>query len=373
MKRRDFLIQSGAGFVAGSLSNSITASASNAVARPERVIDVHTHLLITFQIPEFAQAMAKKYTQVTHEVGIAQQFGLDLVVFRDFAAFGKQQQVSEDAGVTLRLLSATMQLATVHAATLMPTLEAAQRMNDIYIRVMQQAPGKVVGMIAASPFERDHLAEIERCMKLGMKGIGIDTSMLDDSGHRLFLDDEATYPFWEFVDHHGIAVFLHPAAAPIGSEYYNRYKLEEVVGRPCDTAVCVARMIYAGILDRYPRLKLVAAHMGGALNSMIGRLDMGYRLGYEGLPEDQKARCAMKPSEYLRRNIWVDTMGFWRPYLNSVIETFGVDRVLFGTDYGPVPISPSEHIELVQSLDISSDAKDAIFWRNANELFGLSS
>jgi len=150
----------------------------------------------------------------------------------------------------------------------------------------------------------------------------------------------------------------------------NQYKLDELVGRPFDTAMALARMILSGLFDRYPGLKIAVAHMGGGLLPVIGRLDFGWRLGCYGMPEDAQIRCARRPSEYLAL-LHVDTMGFWAPHVRETVEVFGVDRVMFGTDYGPVPIDPGEHIDIVNGLVISATDKEKILWRNAARFFSL--
>jgi aminocarboxymuconate-semialdehyde decarboxylase len=149
------------------------------------------------------------------------------------------------------------------------------------------------------------------------------------------------------------------------------YKLEEMVGRPFDTTMTVARMIYAGGFDRYPKLNIVLPHMGGGLAMMVGRLDFGYRLGYKGLPKDQVPVCKRKPSEYFRTNLYVDTMGFTPLGMRHIIDLFGADRVLFGSDYAAVPINPIEHVDMVKNLGLSHEEQEKIFWKNANKLFNI--
>jgi len=134
--------------------------------------------------------------------------------------------------------------------------------------------------------------------------------------------------------------------------------------------MALARMILSGLFDRYPRPKIVVAHMGGGLLPCMGRLDFGWRLGCEGMPDDAAIRCKNLPSEYLKL-LHVDTMGFWAPHVREAVEVFGVDRVMFGTDYGPVPLDPKEHVDIVNSLAISQDDKDKILWRNAARFFKL--
>jgi predicted TIM-barrel fold metal-dependent hydrolase len=186
------------------------------------------------------------------------------------------------------------------------------------------------------------------------------------------MDTEESFPFWEWAEDQQVPLFMHPVRVPIGADrQMDQYKLDELVGRPFDTTMCLARMILSGLFDRYPRLKIVVAHMGGGLLPVMGRLNFGYRLGSEGMPDRAQIKCKRLPSDYLRGNLRVDIMGLWGPHVREVIEVFGPDRVFFGTDYGPVPIDPSEHIAIVEELDLSAEDKEKIYWKNANEFFNL--
>ena len=89
----------------------------------------------------------------------------------------------------------------------------------------------------------------------------------------------------------------------------------------------------------------------------MGRLDFGWRLGCEGMPARAVMRCKELPSSYLKR-LSVDTMGFWAPHVREAVEVFGADRVMFGTDYGPVPLDPKEHVDIVKALPLSEADKE---------------
>ena len=104
--------------------------------------------------------------------------------------------------------------------------------------------------------------------------------------------------------------------------------------------------------------------------AILGRLDFGWRLGCEGMPKDAQIRCARRPSDYLNL-LHVDTMGLWTPHLREAVDVFGVDRVMLGTDYGPVPIDPGEHVAIVAALAIPESDKEKILWRNAARFFAL--
>ena len=85
---------------------------------------------------------------------------------------------------------------------------------------------------------------------------------------------------------------------------------------------------------------------------------------------DIHTHCTL-PSSYLARHLMVDTMGIWAPHVREAVEVFGADRVMLGTDYGPVPIDPKEHVDIVTALAISDADKEKILWRNADTFFDL--
>jgi aminocarboxymuconate-semialdehyde decarboxylase len=294
--------------------------------------------------------------------------GISSVIYRDLGDIDLQIQRQDEAGVTKSLLSFCMMLEISSWALWLPSSQVARRLNDATAALVARYPSKLDFMVVVNPFDRSSVEECERCLgDRGAKGISIGTSW-----QGRFLDSEEVDPFWEYAEKQAAPIFLHPPMVPIGHRKMNAYKLEEVVGRPFDTTMAVARMIYAGVFDRYPGLRIVLPHMGGGLPNVIGRLDFGHRLGYEGLPEGQAAVCERRPSEYLRTNLYVDTMGFSAAGIRHCIEVFGADRVLFGTDYGPVPISPAEHIDIVKGLGLSLEDEARIFWKNASDLFGLA-
>ena len=108
-------------------------------------------------------------------------------------------------------------------------------------------------------------------------------------------------------------VHIHPPMQSIGHESLMQYRLNEAVGRPFDSTVNGARMIGSGVFDRHAKLQVLVAHMGGALASILGRLDFNWHLNYDGIPNPPAGRPytdLRKPSEYCKTNILVDSMGF---------------------------------------------------------------
>ena len=292
--------------------------------------------------------------------------GLPAVGYYEMTDFDLQQETLARAGITGRLISNSFAAETWTAISSAPALDIVKFLNDQLAALAARAPGNW-GLGTINPLDGTHIAEGERCLDaLGHKGLLINTSW-----HGRFIDGEDAFAFWEWAEHAQVPLFLHPPRVPIGHErQMDQYKLDELVGRPFDTAMALARMILSGLFDRFPRLKIVVAHMGGGLLPVMGRLDFGWRLGCDGMPERAQIRCERRPSEYLKI-LHVDTMGFWAPHVRETVDVFGADHVMLGTDYGPVPIDPREHVEIVGALAIPEADKEKILWRNAARFFDL--
>jgi predicted TIM-barrel fold metal-dependent hydrolase len=329
------------------------------------IIDIHTHCSPRVQGDPFGVAAAMRGTPVGRNA-ITNFRGLPALSYHEMSDFDLQQEVCAKAGITGRIISTPFAAEGISWASKAPALDIVKSVNDGIAGIVARSP-KNWGLGTLNPLDQSHIAEGERCLgALGFKGL-----LICSSWHGRFLDGEDAFPFWEWAEHRQVPVFLHPPRVPIGhDQQMDQYKLDELVGRPFDTAMALARMILSGLFDRYPRLKIVVAHMGGGLLPVMGRLDFGFRLGCDGMPERAVIRCRRLPSEYLAL-LAVDIMGFWAPHVREAVEVFGADRVMFGTDYGPVPIDPKEHIDIVSGLGLSETDKEKILWRNAVRLFNL--
>jgi predicted TIM-barrel fold metal-dependent hydrolase len=169
-------------------------------------------------------------------------------------------------------------------------------------------------------------------------------------------------------------VHIHPPMQSIGHESLMQYRLNEAVGRPFDSTVNGARMIGSGVFDRHAKLQVLVAHMGGALASILGRLDFNWHLNYDGIPNPPAGRPytdLRKPSEYCKTNILVDSMGFSSLGVRAAVEMCGVDRVVFGTGFGPIPYGVKEHVQIVEDVLPSPADRDLVFWKTSNKVFRL--
>ncbi len=330
------------------------------------IIDIHTHCAARTQDDPFGVAETLRGIPAGKHA-VTNYRGLPAVSYREMSDFDLQQDVCAKAGITGRIVSNPFAAEVIAAISSKPAIDVVKHVNDQNAAIVARAPATNWGLGTLNPLDASHIAEGERCLgPLGFKGL-----LITSSWQGRFLDTEAAFPFWEWAQDRQAPIFIHPPRVPIGhDQQMDQYKLDELVGRPFDTAMALARMILSGLFDRYPRLKIAVAHMGGGLLPVMGRLDFGWRLGCDGMPERAVIRCKSRPSDYLVM-LYVDTMGFWPPHVREAVEVFGVDRVMFGTDYGPVPIDPKEHIDIVNGLAISAADKEKILWRNAERFFEL--
>ena len=323
------------------------------------IVDIHTHF---------------------NEAGVAQALGIDMrnpgqgyailpsSPQPEYGDFDVQTEVCRKAGITKRLMSTPFTAEMLSALTTKSSLDVVELVNDTNAKTVARAPDRLMGLGTVNPLEVAHIKEAERCMgPLGFKGL-----LLTTSWHGRYLDNDEALPFWEWAEASKTPIFLHPVRTPIGhKQQMGQYKLDELIGRPFDTTMCLARMILSGLFDRFPKLQLSVSHMGGGLLAVVGRLNYGWSLGCEGMPERAKIKCKDEPESYLRRNLHVDTMGLWGPHVREALAVFGTDRVMFGTDYGPVPIDPKEHVDIVKSMGLSAADEEKVFWKNADGFFKL--
>ena len=188
----------------------------------------------------------------------------------------------------------------------------------------------------------------------GAKAIAVASSYGDGS-ERAFLDSPKAEWLWEFAAANGIVVHIHPPMLSVGHEVLMQVPPQRggrptLRTRPGSTA---PRMIGSGMFDRHPKLQVLIVHMGGELPSVLGRLEFNWRLNYKGIrnpPAGKPYKNERPPSDYFKTNILVDCMGFNPIGLRAAVEMCGVDRVVFGSDYGPIPYGIKEHVQIVEDV-----------------------
>lgn len=338
------------------------------------IVDVQTHFAPdVWRQPMLEAGMVKLPYPGDPPKVVTTYRGVSVPMVPDFADLDLQAEVNDKAGVTHRMLSMPMIVTLVNEAIGVSTIDVAQQHNDAFAEIRDLYAGTVFPYGTVKPHD-GHAAvrETQRCIEeLGFTALTIDSSY--GTGSRQYDHVVETFPFWEYVNDQRIPVFIHPPFLPYGGEWMDRYKFDETVARPHDTGLNAALMIVSGLFDRFPNLRIILAHMGGSLPMILPRLQFADRLGYDGMLGYQQANLEMTPKDYALKHFWVDTMGFDAPGIRHVIDLFGIDHVLLGTDYGPLPMSPTEHIDIIrEDLGLSETDQDKVLGRNAADLLKLA-
>ncbi len=254
------------------------------------------------------------------------------------------------------------------------TGDALKFFNDEYMDIMSCYPGEFAPTANAHALEEACRPIVEEMIcQGGAKAISVASSY-GDGADRIFLDSPKAEWLWEFAVANDIVVHINPPMQSIGHEVLMQYRLYEAVGRPFVLTVNVARMIASGVFDRHPKLQVLIVHLGGGLASIVGRLEFNWHLNYNGIknpPAGKPYTNKRSPFDYFRTNILVDTMGFNPIGVRAAIELCGVDRVVFGSDFGPVPYGIKEQVQSVEEVLPSLAERELVFWKNSNKIFRL--
>ncbi|MFC8230297.1 amidohydrolase family protein [Streptomyces sp. NPDC057287] len=178
------------------------------------------------------------------------------------------------------------------------------------------------------------------------------------------LSDPAYEPFWSQAEEAGALIFLHPFGCTL-DERLDRWYLSNTVGQPTENAVALSHLIFSGVLDRHPGLKLIAAHGGGYLPTHVGRADHAW-----SARTDAGAGCAHLPSSYLKR-IYFDSLVHDTRVLTSLIEAAGADRVLLGSDF-PFDMGAEDPVAALRAARLAVADFDAVRGGNAAALLRLA-
>ena len=298
----------------------------------------------------------------------------DFVAYRDFLDLDYGVSKQREGGVTLSIASNGGEVDWISGMLKVSTVDALKFLYEEGLEIRDRFPGEFESMANAHALEENCRPIVEEMIgKGGAKAIAISSSYGDGTG-RVFLDSPKAEWLWEYAEANDIVVHVHPPMVALGHESLMQYRLNEAIGRPFDSTVTAARMIGSGVFDRHPKLQVLIVHLGGGLTSTIGRLDFNWHLNYNGVANPPAGRAytnKRKPSEYCKTNILVDCMGFSALGLRAAIEMCGVDRVVYGSDYGAVPYGIKEHVQIVEDVLPSQADRDLVLWKTSNRIFHL--
>jgi aminocarboxymuconate-semialdehyde decarboxylase len=329
----------------------------NVHEKPRRwpcAIDMHAHLMLPelYRIAGPHSMFVKSNTDP--DMGEAAK---QVVRERDAFIVSRMSDVTERLARMDAMGSSSLVQQCTYWAEPQESLRLERMLNDRMAEVVAADPQRYIGL-GGVPLHAPALAvaELTRCMtELGLAGIGISTTARD-----MELGDPRLRPFWEAAEAHGAVVYIHPAGNP--DRRFEKWYLWNSIGQAFEEAMAVASLIYEGILDAYPKLKICVSHGGGYMPYYMGRIARNYL--------DKPAtrvNMSKSPAEYLRM-LYFDSCVYETEVLEALVKRVGADRVLLGSDY---PVGEPKPIEFVESCALSAQEKADIIGGNAARLFGV--
>jgi len=241
-------------------------------------------------------------------------------------------------------------------------LEMARFLNDDLAETVKSNPKRFVGL-GTLPLQSPDLAiqELRRCMQdLGMSGVQIGSHVNDWN-----LSDPGLLPVFEECERLGAAVFIHPWDM-MGQESMEKYWLPWLVGMPAETTRAICSMIFGGVFERFPKLKVCYAHGGGSFPMTIGRIERGFICRPDLCAVDND----VNPREYLGR-FWIDSLVHDEKVLKYNIDLIGEDKICLGSDY-PFPLGEvPECGHLIDNSNLPQELKEKLFEKNVLDFLGI--
>ncbi|MFQ6028137.1 MAG: amidohydrolase family protein [Dehalococcoidia bacterium] len=205
------------------------------------------------------------------------------------------------------------------------------------------------------------VAELDRAVnQLGLVG-----AMIDDKVNGRTFDEPEFLPLWKAAEQMGAVLFIHQSAPNVVAERLDKYHLPNSIGNLVERAVTFAAFVFGGVMDACPNLRVCLGHGGGYTCYGIGRMDRGWQVRSEA-----RAIISRPPSDYLNK-FYYDCLTHSEEALRYLIDTVGVERVVFGTDW-PADMAIDWPVSWILSLDsLTQEEKEAILWKNLENLLGI--
>ena len=325
-----------------------------------RVVDVHNH----FYPPAYLDALRSgdSIVRVTTDadgnplIHYPGDYNVAVAGHRDI---DHRQRVLEREGVDTQVI--TLTTPGTHVETPERAARLASLVNDAFARIVSDRAPRFAAL-ATLPLNAPRAAVAE--LRRAVEELHLPGAMLFSNVSGVALSDERFWPVYEAAEDLQAVLHIHPTS-PVGVEAMTDYWLMPLVGFTFDTTLAAAKLVFSGVGERFPRIRWVLSHLGGAVPYLAERLDRGYR----AFPEC-RANITRPPSEYLKE-WYYDTVNFDPGALRLAIEFAGADHLLAGSDYPHAIGSIRSMLDSIAALELSDGERAAILGGNASRLLAM--
>jgi aminocarboxymuconate-semialdehyde decarboxylase len=327
-------------------------------------IDIHTHIMPE-KMPNWAQKFGYgEFIHLEHRNCEACMMKGDKI-FRVVGenCFKEDVRIKEmdEKEVTVQVLS-TIPVLFNYWAKPADGLETSRFLNDHIAETVAKEPNRFIGL-GTVPMQDVNLAikEMERCIKeLKMRGLQIGSNINGEN-----LSDKKFFPFYEAAEKLGCSLFVHPWEM-MGETQMEKYWLPWLVGMPAETNRAICSMMFSGVFEHFPKLRVAFAHGGGSFAFTMGRIEHGFKVRPDLVAVDN----TVAPKNYIGK-FWIDSLVHDKKAFSYLLDVMGENNICMGSDY-PFPLGEHHPGKLIEKMDLDKKIKKKLLHKNAEEWLGLN-
>jgi aminocarboxymuconate-semialdehyde decarboxylase len=324
------------------------------------IIDFHNH----FYPPQYIEAVQSGPSNIkvsfdTENNPLLHYPGDYNIIVREHRDIDFREKVLKEAGIDKQILSFTTPGTHIESAE--RSVKLARMVNDSFAKIMDEHQEHFTAL-ATLPLNdpRASVVELERAFEhLGFRGVMVYSNINGTA-----LSDQSFWPLYERANDLGALFYIHPSF-PVGVEAMTDYWLMPLVGFTFDTTLAAAKLVFSGVAEKFPKIRWVLAHLGGAIPYLAERLDRGYFAF-----KDCREHINKPPSEYLK-NFYYDTVNFDLNALQLAADFAGADHLVAGSDYPHQIGSLEKMVDSIEKMNISARDKEAIYGANASKVLDI--